>query len=78
MVCTWEPASSPLRNEGPCGNGLGVSFAAASAQRLRTLIAPADGTDHVDEPRLPYEWLPGAIVAIVAPACHLSGLSPFA
>lgn len=57
---------------------LGVSFAAASAQRLRTLVALADGTEHVDEPRLPYEWLPVAIVAIVALACHLSGMSPFA
>ena len=60
---------------------LGVSFAAASAQRLRTLVALADGTEHVDEPRLPYEWLPVAIVAIVAIvalACHLAGVSPFA
>jgi hypothetical protein len=55
----------------------GSSFAAASAQRLRTLVALADGAEPVDDARLPYEWLPVAAIAIVAFACHLVTLSPF-
>jgi Zn-dependent protease with chaperone function len=55
----------------------GASFAAASAERLRTLVALADGAERVDDPRLPYEWLPVAAVAVVALACHVSGLSVF-
>jgi Zn-dependent protease with chaperone function len=57
---------------------LGTSFGTVSARRLRTLVALADGTELKDDPRLPYEWLPVAAVAIVALACHVSGLSPFA
>ncbi|MBF6606726.1 MAG: M48 family metalloprotease [Chloroflexi bacterium] len=57
---------------------LGVSFAAVSAQRLRTLVALANGAAQVDAPCLPYEWLPGATIAIVVLACHLSGLPPLA
>ncbi len=55
----------------------GASFAAASAERLRTLVALADGAEQVDSSRLPYEWLPVAAIAIVVLACHVSGLSPF-
>lgn len=57
---------------------LGTSFGAASARRLRTLVALADGAQLRDDSRLPYEWLPVAAVAMVALACHVSGLSPFA
>ncbi|MBI3746300.1 MAG: M48 family metalloprotease [Chloroflexi bacterium] len=53
----------------------GASFAAAPAERLRTLVALAAGDERVGGPRLPYEWLPVAAAAIVALACHLSGLS---
>jgi hypothetical protein len=55
----------------------GSSFAAASAQRLRTLVALADGAEPVDDARLPYEWLPLAAIAIIALTCHMSSLSPF-
>lgn len=55
---------------------LGASFVAASAQRLENLVALANGGERVDTPRLPYEWLPIAAIAIVAAACHLTGMSP--
>jgi Zn-dependent protease with chaperone function len=55
----------------------GASFAAASARRLKTLVAVADGAQPADDARLPYEWLPVAVIAIVALACHTSDLAPF-
>jgi len=67
-------ASALLKTDVSLGSG--ASFASASAERLRTLVALADGAERVDDPRLPYEWLPVAAVAIVALACHLTGLSP--
>jgi hypothetical protein len=57
---------------------LGTSFAAGSAHRLRTLVAIADGVAPRDDARLPYEWLPVAAVAVLALACHFTGLPPFA
>lgn len=57
---------------------VGASFAAAADQRLWTLLALAGGEAEIHAPRLPYEWLPLAAIAVVAVACHLSGLSPFA
>ncbi len=56
---------------------LGMSFTAASARRLRTLVAQADGTSQLEHPPLPYEWLPVAAIAVVTLACHLGGLPPF-
>ncbi len=56
---------------------LGTSFAAASAQRLRTLVAIADGAEPSDDARLPYEWLPVAAAVVVVLACHIPGLPPF-
>jgi hypothetical protein len=56
---------------------LGISFATASTQRLRTLVALGNGAEPIDNARLPYEWLPMAAVAVVALACQLAGLLPF-
>ena len=57
---------------------LGTSFSGASAQRLHTLLALADGTGQIEHPRLPYEWLPLVAIVVVTLACHVSGLPPFA
>jgi hypothetical protein len=57
---------------------LGTSFAAASAQRLETLVALADGAAPRDDAELPYEWLPVVAVVVVALACHFTGLPSFA
>lgn len=54
----------------------GAAFAATSDRRLLALLARADGATELGSPRLPYEWLPVAAVAVIVIACHLSGLSP--
>lgn len=56
---------------------LGTSFATASTQRLRTLVALGEGAEPIDHARLPYEWLPAAAVVVGALVCQLTGLSPF-
>jgi hypothetical protein len=53
---------------------LGTSFAASSAHRLRTLVGLADGAEPPHDARVPYEWLPVAVIAIIILGCHVSGL----
>jgi len=51
----------------------GASFSTSSTQRLERLLAIAEGVEPVGSRRLAYEWVPVAVIAIVASACHLVG-----
>lgn len=53
----------------------GAAFVSAADRRLESLLAAAAGETRIVAPRLPFEWFPPAAIAMVAVACHLSGLA---
>jgi hypothetical protein len=55
---------------------LGSAFATAADARVAVLLDVAAGRPSRWSGRLPYEWLPVAVAAIVVLACHGSGLAP--
>lgn len=55
---------------------LGSAFATAADARVAVLLDVAAGRPSRWAGRLPYEWLPVAVAAIVVLACHGSGLAP--
>lgn len=55
---------------------VGSAFATAADARVAVLLDVAAGRPSRWAGRLPYEWLPLAVGAIVVVACHGSGLTP--
>jgi hypothetical protein len=49
-----------------------VAFSYASDRRVEWLLARADGTHVNARGRLPYEWLPVAVLAVVTLSCHVA------
>lgn len=47
-----------------------VAFSYASERRVEHLLNRAAGSSTIASGRLPYEWLPAAIVAVTTLACH--------
>lgn len=54
-----------------------IPFATSSDRRIRWLLADSAGTTTAATSRLPYEWLPLAMLATLTAACHLVLVAPF-
>ncbi len=48
-----------------------ISFATSSDRRIRWLLADSAGAATPATSRLPFEWLPVAMLATLTIACHL-------
>jgi hypothetical protein len=51
--------------------GRQVAFSYAADRRVEHLLSHVEGDELADSRRLPYEWLPVAMVAVAAVACHI-------